>query len=454
MSKWLYLTVVPTYRKIKRKHKPLKPPWPQHEQLSFNCIKRHSARDVQVQVITVFKNWTCFKHIWATALSWNCWTRTSAPGAWAPRPPSAPVTAMMLAPFVLGKSNCGIETKLYKMNWDLRYKKKNETYYVLHHHSDVGNVGSNSQDCGVRFWSSKFQSWKWKTESQIIQVHAVILFNLTVPEEFLELLASNLKILFTWSWVLGLHPSSPEPAILSDQLQRRQHRQKKICIENLWKPWENSIHSGVPAIRRQMAGSQPWDRTGPHCELCGFDRVSYVRTCRTFFLAGKKPRKSVANFTFFISSFPAGGVWIGNYSIYWCNAYHILPTGYCINYCIYQQLRSKDFLRSLLNYARFVYHTTRFMIWGVYSARPGRSEQVEDPRYQKHWKASVPSVPSILRNPRDRTSDSGLLWASLRICPKVKLRSFTRHSWIFHRGNRFHRFCRFPFEASLGLRAS
>lgn len=96
---------------------------------------------------------------------------------------------------------------------------------------------------------------------------------------------------------------------------------------------------------------------------------------------------------------------------------------------IYQQLRSEDFLCSLLNYARFAYHTTRFMIWGVYSARPGRSEQVEDPRYQKHWKASVPSVPSvpsILRNPRDRTSDSGLLWASLRICPKVKLRSFTR----------------------------
>ena len=303
MSKWLYLTVVPTYRKIKRKHKPLKPPWPQHEQLSFNCIKRHSARDVQVQVITVFKNWTCFKHIWATALSWNCWTRTSAPGAWAPRPPSAPVTAMMLAPFVLGKSNCGIETKLYKMNWDLRYQKKNETYYVLHHHSDVGNVGSNSQDCGVRFWSSKFQSWKWKTESQIIQVHAVILFNLTVPEEFLELLASNLKILFTWSWVLGLHPSSPEPAILSDQLQRRQHRQKKNMywkslkamrkLHPLGSPGDPSADGRVAALRQDWTSLRAL-RLRP-CV------VRAVRVGR-FFLAGKIPRKSVGNFTFFISS--------------------------------------------------------------------------------------------------------------------------------------------------------
>lgn len=302
-------------------------------------------------------------------------------------------------------------------------------------------------------------------------LHAVILFNLAVPKEFLELLA-------TWKYssldpkslaFIPLLRSPPSWAIngsigskvvfcnQSVMHNLQSHRESNHLSPN-WKPCTacfppNSETPGDPSADGRVAAlRQDWTslralRLRPRV-------VRVVRVGRFFW----RERNHENQWRISLSSFPAGGVWIENYSIYWCNAYHILPTGYCINYCIYQQLRSKDFLCSLLNHARFVYHTTRFMIWGVYSARPGRSEQVEDPRYQKHWKASVPSVPSvlsILRNPRDRTSDSGLLWASLRICPKVKLRSFTRHSWIFHRGmNRFHRFCRFPLEASLGLRAS
>lgn len=181
-------------------------------------LKRHCARDVQVQVITVFKNWTCFKHIWATALTRNCWTRTSAPGAWAPRPPSAPVTAMMLAPFGLGKSNCGIETKLIEIP---KKKLRLITRYII-----------------ILMWevilrtvefASEVQSFKVENDKNRKSNNTSACCH-TLPSHCprrVPWVACNLKILFTWSWVLGLHPSSPEPAILSDQ---RQHRQQSCFL--------------------------------------------------------------------------------------------------------------------------------------------------------------------------------------------------------------------------------
>ena len=90
-------------------------------------LKRHSARDVQVQVITVFKNWTCFK----AYLSYCSQLELLNPhlGPWS-----------VSAETAVGPGDCDDACALRvgqkqlrhwdKINWDT--KEKTETYYVLH----------------------------------------------------------------------------------------------------------------------------------------------------------------------------------------------------------------------------------------------------------------------------------------------------------------------------------